>query len=458
MDTSDGPRRGGGYRGNNPPRGGRSNYYNEWQQMPYNGGGYGQGRGGRSQPLPPPPRGGYYDDGRGAGYYDNGRSGYNQGFRGGRGQQRGRGYFGGRGRNNSYQGGGRGRGPGQGGRGGSSVKGPPQPEPLPPDVELLAELEGHTKKVTALAVDVATVQLFTGSQDGTMRVWSCESGQCIHTDDVGGQVNSMLIEGGFLFVGLRMAAGIGRIRAWHLQTMAQYSLDGHTGEIYCLAAAGGMLFSGGQDQSIRVWKFDPAKNGFECSAVLLAPQGGHGFAVSCLVVSGQYMFSADFGGTIKVWDLGSGQCVQTLEKAHRGTTHPAIRGLLVWEGHLVSSSLDGLIKIWEPSPEAGTIINPTPVYSFPSDQQDGAPQRQQLGELNGVLALCGITDSQGRSVLMVSYNTDTALRLFEMPTFQDRGALATSSSVRALAGGPGGLLMAGDEQGKIRVWRWKPPA
>ncbi len=72
------------------------------------------------------------------------------------------------------------------------------------------------------------------------------------------------------------------------------------GEIYCLAAAGGMLFSGGQDQSIRVWKFDPAKNGFECSAVLLAPQGGHGFAVSCLVVSGQYMFSADFGGTIKV--------------------------------------------------------------------------------------------------------------------------------------------------------------
>lgn len=32
-------------------------------------------------------------------------------------------------------------------------------------------------QVTALAVDTATVQLFTGSQDGTMRVWSCESGQ-----------------------------------------------------------------------------------------------------------------------------------------------------------------------------------------------------------------------------------------------------------------------------------------
>ena len=51
-----------------------------------------------------------------------------------------------------------------------------------------------------------------------------------------------------------------------------------------------------------------------------------------------------------------------------------------------------------------------------------------------------------------------ALRLFEMPTFQERGALATSASVRALAGGPGGLLMAGDEDGMVRVWRWKPAA
>jgi hypothetical protein len=48
---------------------------------------------------------------------------------------------------------------------------------------------------------------------------------------------------------------------------------------------------------------------------------------------------------MQVWDLSSGQCVQTLEKAHSGTSHPAIRGLLVWEGHLVSSSLDGLIKV-----------------------------------------------------------------------------------------------------------------
>lgn len=37
--------------------------------------------------------------------------------------------------------------------------------------------------------------------------------------------------------------------------------------------------------------------------------------------------------------------MQSLEKAHSGTAHPAIRGILIWEGHLVSSSLDGLIKV-----------------------------------------------------------------------------------------------------------------
>lgn len=52
--------------------------------------------------------------------------------------------------------------------------------------------------------------------------------QCTHTDELGGQANSMLVEGGFLFVGLRTDAGVGRIRAWHLQSGAQFTLDGHS--------------------------------------------------------------------------------------------------------------------------------------------------------------------------------------------------------------------------------------
>lgn len=38
----------------------------------------------------------------------------------------------------------------------------------------------------------------------------------------------------------------------------------------------------------------------------------------------------------------------------------------VWEGHIVSASLDGLIKIWEPAdPSTGLVINPQPVFTYP---------------------------------------------------------------------------------------------
>ena len=64
------------------------------------------------------------------------------------------------------------RGRGRGGRGGA----PPR-EPLPADVEYLSELKGHTKKVTCVLLEESSGQLFTGSHDGTVRVWSCSSGE-----------------------------------------------------------------------------------------------------------------------------------------------------------------------------------------------------------------------------------------------------------------------------------------
>ncbi len=39
-----------------------------------------------------------------------------------------------------------------------------------------------------------------------MRVWDLASGQCTSVVDVGGEVDSLLLEGGFLFVGLHVQA------------------------------------------------------------------------------------------------------------------------------------------------------------------------------------------------------------------------------------------------------------
>lgn len=49
------------------------------------------------------------------------------------------------------------------------------------------------------------LQLYTGSKDETVRLWDCKGrGECLSVVQVGGQVDSLLLEGGFLFVGLRV--------------------------------------------------------------------------------------------------------------------------------------------------------------------------------------------------------------------------------------------------------------
>jgi WD40 repeat protein len=45
------------------------------------------------------------------------------------------------------------------------------------DLEFVAELKGHSKKVTAVLMEEGSGQLFTGSHDSTVRVWSCATGQ-----------------------------------------------------------------------------------------------------------------------------------------------------------------------------------------------------------------------------------------------------------------------------------------
>jgi hypothetical protein len=44
---------------------------------------------------------------------------------------------------------------------------------------------------------------------------------------VGGEVASMLVFAGFLFVGLKTKAGAGQVKAWNMATNQEYTLEGH---------------------------------------------------------------------------------------------------------------------------------------------------------------------------------------------------------------------------------------
>ncbi len=389
--------------------------------------------------------------------------------------------------NTSYAPRGRGRFGGRGGRGGGRGYG----ANAAPDVEFVSDLRGHRRKVTCLAVDYANSQLLSGSHDGTVRVWDCTSGQCVHTQEVGGEVDSMLVEHGWLFVGVKTREGRGEVKGWalggahagivgHAPPGTEVRLEGHTGQVTSLAMGNGMLFSGGQDKSIRVWKPSAATpvnvnvngngNGnsqhqFECAAVLEQQNAdGHRSSISCMTVAGPILFSGDTSGTIKVWDLQSGSIKQTLIKAHRNAQYPAITQLLIWEGHLMSGSLDGAVKIFEPGTDGTNMVNPACIFTHPEEMHSsggtgggrGRGRNYHTNNNNGVLAMQGVADLDGKAVLMVSYNTEQCIKLYELPTFADRGTLTHVNNPRAMASFPQAqLLFAGDETGKVKCWKWK---
>lgn len=420
MDTGDGPSRSfrggrGGGRGSFGGRGGRGYQGNNYQSD-YQPGGRG-GRGGRSfQQQQQQQQQLYSDGGRGQG-------------------RRGRGYWG-----NSRGGPPTGRGRGRGRTGGGRI-------PDPEGIQFRRSLKGHQDQVTAAVLDSATNQLYTGSQDGTVRVWNCETGECQSSVEVGGQVDSVLLEAGYLFVGMHQGQADGLIKVWNTATGAEQSLSGPKGQILSLMTVNGMLFSGSNDSVIHVWKFNAQTSTFDPMAALSAANGGHTLPVQAMVVLNQFMCTADWGGNIKVWDMGAGACVQTIEGAHDNV----IMGLVNWQGHLVSCSLDSTIKIWQPveTPAPGAVLDIQPVYVHPPDASGG-----KATEFGGVLAIAGTLDGQQKPILLASHNEERVVRLWELPTFAERGELNSVHDARALTTGGPGYIVTGDKHGTVKMWQW----
>jgi WD40 repeat protein len=370
------------------------------------------------------------------------------------------------------------RGRGAGRAGARTANGGYRYEGEPGDMAFVRALRGHTRQVTAAAIEPGTGKLYTGSQDGTVRQWDVETGAPGPVVDVGGEVDSLLLEGGWLFVGLHAPPaapggppGPGTIAAYNLASGAHARLAGHAGAVLCLAAAAGALFSGGQDATIRAWRWDESAATFTPAAVLdAASAGGHAAPVQALAPAGPWLVSGDWTGTLKVWDLAAGACAQTLLGAHASVVMAA----LAWEGHILSAGLDGAIKVWAPAPGAGSapgapVLEAAPLYTHPPPGEGGGGGRSSGGggppsssgqqTFGGVLALTGAADLDGKAVAFASHTDDACVRLWELPSFAERGCLGGVLDARALAaspGGPGGGFVAvGDKKGLVKLWRWQ---
>ena len=85
------------------------------------------------------------------------------------------------------------------------------------------------------------------------------------------------------------------IRAYNFETGAQKMFQGHRGWVYCLLLFEGKLFSGGDDNVIRVWDLK--------SCLQLEALEAHRNGVTSIVLVNNMLVSASFDHYIVAWDF-----------------------------------------------------------------------------------------------------------------------------------------------------------
>ncbi|KAI4297358.1 hypothetical protein L6164_037253 [Bauhinia variegata] len=290
---------------------------------------------------------------------------------------------------------------------------------------MLGRLEGHMKPITGISLPLGDTKLYSASSDGSVRIWDCHSAQCIRESNTSHEFGPLISEGSWVFLGMTNV-----VKAWNFQTGMEVSLNGGPfGKVYALATSDDMLFGATQSGGIWVWKACGSdKNPFEFVGVLK----GHTSTVVSLFVGcgGKKLFSGSMDKTIRFWDLERLVCIDTLV-GHSDV----VMSLLCWDNFLISGSLDREIKIWAMTEEGNLKVTYTHKVS------------------HGILALGGMTDSKEKPVLFCSCN-DISVRIYELPSFLERGRLFAREEVRVIEIGPNGLFFTGDAAGLVTAWKW----
>jgi WD40 repeat protein len=123
----------------------------------------------------------------------------------------------------------------------------------------LKTLEGHTDRISDLAISTNGQVLASASEDGTVRLWGLPDGTALETlRGHEGAVNCLAIGAN----GRVLASGgeDKMVRLWRLPDGTTIkTLEGHTNVVRCLAVGRDqrILASGGADGEIRLWKMGP---------------------------------------------------------------------------------------------------------------------------------------------------------------------------------------------------------
>ncbi|KAL0458458.1 UNVERIFIED_CONTAM: Zinc finger CCCH domain-containing protein 17 [Sesamum latifolium] len=195
-------------------------------------------------------------------------------------------------------------------------------------------------------------------------------------------------------------------QAWKLQTEAEFSFGLLPGLVCSMVLDDDKLFAGMEDGSLLMWKLNLETVTLEA----VEKRKEHNGAICSLVLgSNNRLYSGSRDGTIRVWDRQNLQCLHTLYGHTRD-----VMAVILLDNYLLSASLDNTLK--------------------------------------GFIALCGIHDAEDKPILLCSCN-DNTVRLYDLPSFTERGRIYSKREVEVIEIGRDGLFFTGDASGEISVWK-----
>jgi WD40 repeat protein len=260
----------------------------------------------------------------------------------------------------------------------------------------LFTLKGHSRLVTAVAVDPDSTRVATGSDDRSARVWNMLDGSELlrlvgHTDTVTGVT--------FTPDGTRVvtASNDHTARVWDATSGVELLVfKGHTDDVTSVAVLpeGKRVVTGAVDKTARVWDI-------ATGAELLVLRG-HTAAVTSVAVmpDGKRIVTGSEDRTARIWDAATGNELLVL-KGHEGE----VLDLAVTPDGLriITAGDDHTVRIWD----ASTGL-PQAVLKFLGEEV----MLYGVAAMPGGQAIAVAVDERGDMLMRTNYHSTRILQLF----------------------------------------------
>jgi WD40 repeat protein len=270
-------------------------------------------------------------------------------------------------------------------------------------------LEGHSGIVRSLALSSDESRLLSAADDGTIRVWSVDTGDLKHVlNGHYGSVDAVAVtpDGSTGISGSRDQT----IRVWDLKTGVERKvLEGHSGFVKSIVVVPttGQILSGSTDKTIRYWDINATAQGHS--------QCGHNGAVEMLTLSsdGKRVISGCHTGGLILWESAT-QEISEVPQSFVGLLDghtDRINALQITANgkRAFTGSRDRTLRVWDIEQRTCTQV--------------------LRGHNREVLSLDVSNDGQR----IISLSRDRTLRLWDAETGQCIRALASKGDHRALS-------------------------